>query len=123
MRCPGCDPSTDDDWFADEAQLRGLHFTHVSGYGDRALLPEIVSGGAALADVDGDGNLDAYFVQGGFNLALGRDGSSAVNELYLNRGDGSFVRSDGARALRRTGATAWASQQETTTAMGTSISM
>ncbi len=85
-------------WFVDEAGARGLDFEHRSGFtrgtGLRPLLPEIVGGGAALADFDGDGDLDAYLVQSGWRL----DDSSAArtgNQLYLNRGDGTFEAANG----------------------------
>ena len=62
---------------------------HVSGFSGRHLMPEIVGGGAALADVDGDGDLDAYLVQSG---SLHDPGSDAGrNRLYLNDGTGSFA--------------------------------
>ncbi len=76
-------------WFADEAAPRGLDFRHVSGFEGRHLMPEIVGGGAALADVDGDGDLDAYLVQSG---SLHRPGSDqGRNRLYLNDGTGNFA--------------------------------
>tara|TARA_Y100000588_G_scaffold341896_1_gene386260 strand:- start:8308 stop:9960 length:1653 start_codon:yes stop_codon:yes gene_type:complete len=83
-------------WFEDEARSRGIDFVHVSGYGKQtnelALLPEIVGSGAALVDIDSDGDLDAYFVQGGGryaeNLKL-----REPNRLYINRGDGTFEKS------------------------------
>jgi hypothetical protein len=75
----------------DEAALRGLDFEHRSGHLDRPLLPEIIGGGAALVDVDGDGDLDAYLVQSGWHLASGPDVDAPGNRLYLNRGDGYFV--------------------------------
>ena len=85
-------------WFQDEAQSRGIDFLHVSGYGKQtnelALLPEIVGSGVALVDIDSDGDLDAYFVQGGGryteNLEL-----REPNQLYINRGDGTFEKSVG----------------------------
>ena len=80
-------------WFSEEAARRGLDFEHRSGYADRPLLPEILAGGAALVDVDGDGDLDAYLVQSG---RIGSDNADAPNRLYLNRGDGRFDEAAGA---------------------------
>lgn len=56
------------------------------------LLPEITGGGAALVDVDGDGDLDAYFVQGGWRLDGGVDAQQRApsDRLFINRGDGFF---------------------------------
>lgn len=76
-------------WFADEAAARGLDFRHVSGFDGRHLMPEIVGGGAVLADIDGDGDLDAYLVQSG---SLHRPGSDdGRNRLYFNDGAGNFA--------------------------------
>ena len=83
----------DGPWFSEEARQRGLDFEHRSGYADRPLLPEILVGGAALADVDGDGDLDAYLVQSG---RIGSDNAAVSNRLYLNRGDGRFDEAPGA---------------------------
>ena len=74
-------------WFEDQAQQRGLVFQHQSGHQDRYLLPEIMGGGAALADFDNDGDLDAYLVQGGELLKDQRP----PNQLFVNRGDGYFT--------------------------------
>ena len=77
-------------WFVEEAASRGIVFNHRSGYSEHPLLPEIVGGGAALLDVDGDGDLDAYLVQGGWNLAQGPTADSSADKLFINRGDGYF---------------------------------
>ena len=74
-------------WFVNEATDRGLDFRHVSGAAGKYLLPEITGSGAALADVDGDGDLDAYLVQSG---SLDPHGPRHVDRLYLNDGDGRF---------------------------------
>ena len=52
-------------WFDEEATVRGLDFAHVSGASGSYMIPEITGSGAALADFDGDGDLDAYIVQSG----------------------------------------------------------
>ena len=75
-------------WFAESAKERGIDFVFESGHRGRYLLPEIVAGGAALFDVDNDGDLDAYLVQGG-SLA-GKKLSGPANQLHRNRGDGHF---------------------------------
>ena len=84
-----CSPSeaTAPAWFGDEAAERGIDFRHVSGFDGRYLLPEITGSGAALADVDGDGDLDAYIVQSG---SLYPGAARHADRLYLNRGDGYF---------------------------------
>ena len=74
-------------WFENEAVERGIDFRHVSGADGRYLLPEITGSGAALADVDGDGDLDAYVVQSG---SLDRHAPGQVDRLYINTGDGAF---------------------------------
>lgn len=76
-------------WFEDEAALKGLDIEHRSGFDGRYLFPEIMGGGAALADVDGDGDLDAYLVQSG--RVEGRGEESNANRLFLNDGTGFFA--------------------------------
>ena len=74
-------------WFEECASSRGLVFEHRSGHRERFLLPEIMCGGAALFDMDGDGDLDAYLVQAG---SLPGTEDRPGNRLFANRGDGTF---------------------------------
>jgi hypothetical protein len=82
-REPGPSP-----WFEEVAAARGLRFVHQSGHKDRYLLPEIIAGGAALFDMDGDDDLDAYLVQSGSVTDVSNKGDG--NRLFRNRGNGTF---------------------------------
>ncbi len=75
-------------WFEEASAARGIDFVHRSGHDGKHLFPEIIGGGAALFDMDGDGDLDAYLVQSG-DLAAGPQESSA-NRLFENDGSGHF---------------------------------
>jgi hypothetical protein len=75
-------------WFQEEAAARGLVFRHASGQGERYLYPEIATGGGALFDKDGDGDLDAYLVQAGGVLTPRAE--RAGNQLFENAGGGRF---------------------------------
>ena len=75
-------------WFEEVAKASGISWTHKSGHETRYLLPEIMGGGAALFDMDGDGDLDLYLVQSGSVLKTAAKDPS--NRLYRNRGDGAF---------------------------------
>lgn len=52
-------------WFADVTLDSGLSFVHLPGLTGRLHLPEIMGPGCGLADLDADGWLDVYLVQGG----------------------------------------------------------
>ncbi|HEX5009765.1 MAG TPA: CRTAC1 family protein, partial [Planctomycetota bacterium] len=76
-------------WFSEEAAARGLVFTQQSGARGDYLMPEIMSGGAALFDTDGDGDLDAYLVQSG--APLDAPETRPPNQLFENSGSGTFT--------------------------------
>lgn len=93
-------------WFHNVQESSGIDFKFVSGYETRPLLPEIVGGGVAIADFDGDSRLDLYFVQAGFNLDTDRPTqgmSKPPNELYLNKGEMRFVKKSNIGAAADTG--------------------
>lgn len=76
---------------------RGIDFRHRSGFAGRHLMPEIMGGGVALADVDGDHDLDVYLVQSG-SLYPNQPGDDRGNRLYLNDGSGNFQKAVGSGA-------------------------
>lgn len=76
-------------WFTEEAAPRGIDFVHRSGHASRYLFPEVVCGGGALFDMDGDGDLDAYLVQS--DGVLRARPEREPNQLYRNDGSGTFT--------------------------------
>ena len=84
-------------WFEEDAEPRGIDFRHRSGFAGRHLMPEIMGGGVALADIDGDDDLDVYLVQSG-SLYRIKAGDDRQNRLYLNDGSGNFVKADASGA-------------------------
>ncbi len=74
--------------FTDAASDLGLDFRHHRAVSTNLWFPEIMSGGGGWLDYDGDGDLDAYLVQGG-ELAAGNSESDVrrpVDRLYRNDG-------------------------------------
>ena len=76
-------------WFDEVAAAAGVVFTHRSGHaGPTYRLPEIMGGGAALFDMDGDGDLDALLVQSG---SLDGADTGPRHALFRNDGRGRFA--------------------------------
>ena len=93
----GCDPrpavdgTRKGDWFVDASQQVGLDFVHETGAGGSMHMPEIIGGGAALVDFDGDGDLDVYLTSGNFSLNPDVSTSRPVNRLFRQQADGSLT--------------------------------
>lgn len=88
-------------WFEEVAAERGLVFAHSSGHAGPFWMPEIMGGGGALLDADGDGDLDAFLVQSG-RLAPGAE-PRAAHALFENTGGGRFRSADTVPASRAYG--------------------
>jgi hypothetical protein len=86
QRCADCSSSAPNGpaWFDDITDSSGLHFTHDAGPTGSYFLPQIIGSGAALFDCDNDGRLDIYLIQNG------GPNSSAKNQLFRQRDDGTF---------------------------------
>jgi len=81
---PTPEPIASFPWVVDESQERGVEFTWNSGAKGKHHMPEIIGGGVALIDIDGDDDLDLYFVQGGSMFTAGEQQNA--NQLFINNG-------------------------------------
>jgi hypothetical protein len=77
--------------FRDVAASHGIRFRRFSDIvPGRFFLPEVMGGGAAWIDFDGDGALDLYVVEGCRLVDPDPHQTTHVNRLYVNRGNGGF---------------------------------
>jgi hypothetical protein len=74
--------------FDNVTQAAGIHFVHFKGSNGISTILEEAGPGVCVADYDGDGWMDIYFVNG---RDLYNRGISARNALYRNNGDGTFT--------------------------------
>ncbi len=79
--------------FEDVTRESMVDFVHETGGSGRLYYVEPHSGGAALADFDGDGHLDLYLVDGGA-LPGSKIRVRKGNRLYKGKGDGTFLAVD-----------------------------
>jgi enediyne biosynthesis protein E4 len=74
--------------FTNATAASGIKFVHFRGNDGIPINREIFGPGVCVADFDGDGYQDIYFVNG---RDLYQRGISARNALYRNNGDGTFT--------------------------------
>ena len=84
------DPSCDPIQLVDITQAAGLDFEHYNGFSGEYYYVETFGAGAAFLDVDGDGWLDLYLVNGA-PLSDERPEPIPANRLYHNTGAGGFT--------------------------------
>ncbi len=68
----------------------GLAFLHHSGAGGSRYMPEIMGGGVALFDMDGDGDLDVYLTNGNDLLPEAGNSTAQTNRLFRQDAGGTF---------------------------------
>ncbi len=74
--------------FSDITRKAGIAFVHFKGNNGTSTILEEAGPGVCVADYDGDGYQDIYFVNG---RDLYHRGMAARNALYHNNGDGTFT--------------------------------
>ncbi len=77
-------------WLTEITDEAGLTFVHETGATGQLHLPEIMAGGAAIFDCDGDGRLDLYLTTGNGTLGPPGSGADSPNRLYRQQPDGGF---------------------------------
>jgi hypothetical protein len=82
--------------FTDVSEAAGLTFVHSIGDDALSNIVESTGAGCAFSDVDNDGDLDIYLVNGSYNRKIshikGRSLKGILNNtLYRNNGDGTFT--------------------------------
>ncbi len=74
--------------FSNVTKAAGINFVHFKGNNGTSTILEEAGPGVCVADYDGDGYMDIYFVNG---RDLYHRGISVRNALYHNNGDGTFT--------------------------------
>src|SRR5271157_180271 len=74
--------------FSDVTRAAGIDFVHFKGSNGTSTILEETGPGVCVADYDGDGYMDIYFVNG---RDLYQRGITVRNALYHNNGDGTFT--------------------------------
>ena len=88
--CAPCRAGAQTPRFVDVAAEAGICLRNLTGGPEQRYIVESLSGGAAFLDYDGDGDLDAYLVNGSDWRAF-PPGGEPRNALYRNQGNGTFA--------------------------------
>jgi hypothetical protein len=78
-------------WFVDATQSAGLGAQPPPHAYERMNVPDVMAGGVALFDYDGDGDLDVYFSNSDCVYPNGSALEAPTNRLYRQDADGRFV--------------------------------
>jgi hypothetical protein len=103
--CRGAAPRTSAPASAlrDATDSSGIDFVHETGPLGTYFMPEVIGSGCALLDYDGDGDLDAYLVNGAPQPGVAPQGTWPHDRLYRQEPDGRFVDVTGESGLEESG--------------------
>jgi hypothetical protein len=86
--------------FVDAAEAAGIRFVHDNGARGQKYLPETIGSGAAVLDVDGDGRMDVFLVNGSpWPWDRSDRTPDPTPRLYRNMGGGRFEDATAAAGL------------------------
>ena len=92
LSCGAHGPAPPASWFSDQTAASGLSFVHETGARGEMHLPEIMGGGVALFDAEGDGDLDVFFTSGDFEREPGEAvGGPGRGRLFRHEAGLKFV--------------------------------
>ena len=84
-------PGAPAEWLVDATEESGLDFVHSTGGTGELYLPEIMGGGVAVFDADGDGRLDLYFANQNDLLPDHAVSTTRLNGFYRQVDAGRFA--------------------------------
>jgi hypothetical protein len=85
------DPPDSNVWLVDVTATSGVDFIHTTGDTGELYILEVMGGGVAVFDADGDDRLDLYFINQNGLLPKLDPSTTDVNRLYRQTPDGRFV--------------------------------
>ena len=88
---PSSDAGSVETWITDITEESGLNFTHDAGATGRLHLAELMGGGIALFDYDGDNDLDIYLINGNHALPKMINQTDPVNRMFRRESDGRYT--------------------------------